>query len=107
MREIPLQNSRMIARHLRNGRVPFSIEHDSNSNGILARVRDVSVLGVAFLTSERIAPGDVVTARTESDGTPFEIPAEVRHASPLGEGQWLIGCRFTRMLSMDEILSLA
>jgi hypothetical protein len=70
----------------------------------LGRVYDVSARGLGLLTSWPAEVGAVfeVELMTPSART-ISVRARVRHATPRGNGNWLIGCELLKPLSERQI----
>jgi hypothetical protein len=70
-----------------------------------ALVRDLSLGGMGLVVANRIEPGGVllVPLWTDLPATRRTHLAQVVHATPLPDGTWHIGCRFTPPLSVEEL----
>lgn len=64
-----------------------------------ARIKDVSCGGVKLLSHHEFDVGAILTVQVA--GRSFL--AEVKHVSPLADGSWSLGCRFTKELSEAEL----
>jgi hypothetical protein len=75
---------------------------------IVARVQDISIAGIGFLTRQRFEPGTwFVLEPTEPNRyLPAELRAEVRHTRQCDQGDYLVGCRFSRLLTMEDMMVL-
>jgi hypothetical protein len=71
----------------------------------LATVRDVSIQGIGLIAKQPFVSGSafVIEAGPSGKGLPMKLTATVRHATTLPDGQWLLGCIFSRQLTMDDI----
>jgi hypothetical protein len=65
---------------------------------IVGRITDISLLGLGLLTNASIAPGEVIRIELIGAGS---LRARVAHATPDGEGRWLIGCSLLAPLDED------
>jgi hypothetical protein len=72
-----------------------------------ADIVNVSPAGVGLVAGERIEPSVVLALELACpSGRALAALAGVVSASPLDDGQWLIGCAFDRELDEDEIRAL-
>jgi hypothetical protein len=74
---------------------------------IVARVQDISVAGIGFLTRQRLEPGTwlVLEPAELNQGLTPELRAEVRHTTQWDK-EYLVGCRFSRFLTTDDAMAL-
>jgi hypothetical protein len=72
-----------------------------------AGLRNVTNNGIALIAARRFLPGTQLAIRmpTTNPLLPEFRVAEVRHFAPDAGGGWLLGCRFSRGLSPDEMLA--
>jgi hypothetical protein len=70
-----------------------------------ALISDLSLGGMALVVAYRIEPGAVllVPLWTDLPGTRRTHLARVVHTTPLPDGTWRVGCRFTPPLSDSEL----
>lgn len=68
-----------------------------------AAVRDVCPDGVGLVVTSRIDPGAILDLEFRGVQFPRAVVAGVVHATQLGDGDWLIGCKFAHPLSGDEL----
>jgi len=77
---------------------------------IVARVQDISVTGIGILTRQRLEPGTwlVLEPAEPSRCLSPELRAEVRHTRKCDkeEEDYLVGCRFSRLLTMEDVMAL-
>lgn len=75
---------------------------------IVARVQDISVVGIGILTRQHLEPGTwLVVEPAEPTGClPPELRAEVRHTSKDDQEYYLVGCRFNRFLTAEDVMVL-
>ena len=67
-------------------------------------MRDFSVLGVGLLAEQTLPVGTTLFIEAGRFGKPLPpLAAEVRHATQLSNGEWLLGCRFTRHLTLSDL----
>jgi hypothetical protein len=73
-----------------------------------AVVRDVSTRGVGLVLGRRFERGTALAIEIPKIGAyPGDtLLAKVIHATPLGGGTWLLGCRFVSDLSDDGLMGL-
>jgi hypothetical protein len=70
-----------------------------------ARVRNISRGGINLLLDEPLDPGGLLSVELpDAHGGPTHaVLACIIHASPHGEGQWAVGCTFSRELGDTEL----
>ncbi len=73
-----------------------------------ARVRDISAGGVGLLLDFRFEPGTTLALELRHAKRRQTLPlsVQVKHASPLEDGEWLLGTAFERPLTEDEVQAL-
>ena len=71
----------------------------------LARVRDLSTLGIGLVAPQRLQPGTLLEIDLKApSGSQVRTPlARVVHAEEEGNGTWAIGCAFAAELSPAEL----
>ena len=85
---------------------PLKVRSDADS--FEATVRDFSIMGVGLLCEHAVLQGVTLTIEGSRFGKPVQpLAAEVRHATQLPSGEWLVGCRFTRHLTMPDLDQLS
>jgi hypothetical protein len=102
----PAQRERRVAVRFRcSATTPCPVTTDDQPQGLAARVRDVSVVGVGLLLSCRVVPGALLTLTPErsNGGASCALPARIVHATRRDGNDWLVGCVFTRPLSDAEL----
>jgi hypothetical protein len=70
-----------------------------------ARVRDLSIQGMGLLFDRGLAAGtvlDVVLENAAGDRS-VSVLALVRHGTRMPDGSWLLGCQFSRSLTVLEL----
>lgn len=100
------ENRRMLVR--RPGNTIATLRLRGGATELVAEVHDISILGIGILASHHIAPGtSLVLEPAESiQKLRPELRAEVRHATTWQHGKYLIGCRFSRLLTTTDALAL-
>jgi hypothetical protein len=72
---------------------------------VAARVKDVSADGISLVVRYRFLPGTVLVI--DLDGAPDQfgrpLLGRVVHATPQGDGRWVLGCALRRQLSADQL----
>jgi c-di-GMP-binding flagellar brake protein YcgR len=70
-----------------------------------AAIRDISATGIGFLIQQPVKAGTVLILKLQTQDQRFcrPLPARVMHTTLQTEGDWLIGCRFVRALSAQEL----
>jgi PilZ domain len=73
-----------------------------------ATIRDVSATGIGLRIQQPIKPGTVliITLQTLDQRFSRPLPVRVMHAAMQAEGDWLVGCRFVRVLSVHDLREL-
>lgn len=73
-----------------------------------ATVQDISVQGIGLVVNRPVETGAKVTIRwQDSSRRPLSpLPAQVRAVTGLSDGTWLLGCAFSRLLTVDDVLGL-
>ena len=97
---------RTLIRHPGNTIEPVRLRFDKGE--FVARVHDISIAGIGILTDQSVEPGTwLVLEPTEpSRRLNPELRAEVRHIRKYDEGDYLVGCRFSRPLVMEDMMTL-
>lgn len=74
----------------------------------IAAVRDLTVQGAGLVVDQPLAPGTALLLRgTNQNHDPAAgLPAVVCHSRPLPDGGWFLGCRFGRLLTVDDLDAL-
>ena len=78
-------------------------------NGTTHRVavRDFSIVGVGLLSAQSFPVGTTLVIESGAYGKPVKaLSAVVRHATYLPGGEWLLGCQFSRNLSLSDLNQL-
>jgi hypothetical protein len=70
-----------------------------------ARVRDISLGGVSLSVERAFEPGDLLSVELPgaTDESRSKVLACVVHVTHVGEGQWIVGCTFSRELSEEAL----
>jgi hypothetical protein len=73
-----------------------------------ASVRDVSATGIGLRVAQPLELGSVLilTLQAGDHRLSRPLPARVMHATRQEDGGWLLGCRFVRPLSPQDLLAL-
>src|SRR4051794_12849430 len=88
--------------------VPVELAVSSLGLPVPATVRDISVTGIGLVAARRLEAGTalVIKRRDSRLGPVPPLTAEVRQATRLQDGTWLLGCGFSRLLSTNDIMGL-
>ena len=83
---------------------PVQLRSEPMAASFSAKVRDVSIQGIGLVAKESFALGTpfVVEAGPSGERLPTELTATICHATMLPDGQWLLGCSFSRYLTPDD-----
>ena len=84
-------------------RARASIQYSGSSEDIPITLRDVSVFGAGFFTSEPPQLRSRVMFTLRGQGQSERLRATIMWSLPAGEGWWRAGCRFQGQLSTDFI----
>ena len=87
---------------------PLQLRADSAGLSFSAIVRDVSIQGIGLIAHQAFDPGTslIVEAGPSAKRLATELTATVRHARSLPDGQWLLGCMFSRHLTTTDFEAL-
>ena len=75
---------------------------------IVARVQNISIAGIGVLTRQHLEPGTwlLLEPAQPSRGLSPEVRAEVRHTRKCDKEDYLVGCRFSRLLTAEDVMAL-
>jgi hypothetical protein len=77
---------------------------------IVATVKDISVVGIGIVIHQRLEPGIwlVLKPAKQRRRLSSELRVEVRHTRTCDtdEDDYLVGCRFSRLLTLDDVTAL-
>jgi hypothetical protein len=87
---------------------PLQVRADAAHTSISVHVRDVSIEGIGLLADSLLTPGTSLVIESGPGGKSFSDPltAEIRHVTRLPQGDWLLGCCFSRLLTIDDMDAL-
>jgi PilZ domain len=105
MDAIKPEERRRLTRHPGNSTQPVRLRFDGNE--IVAKVQNISVRGIGFLTNQRLEPGSwLMLEPAKLTRGPFpELRAEIKHTTELENGH-LVGCDFARLLTVQDMMAL-
>ena len=97
---------RTVKRHPGNTIEPVRLRFDKGE--FVAKVHDISIVGIGILTRQRLEPGTwlLLEPAEPSRCLSPELRAEVRHIKKCDEEDHLVGCRFSRPLLMEDMMAL-
>ncbi len=103
MDAITPKNRRTIARFPRDAAIRLSFE----GGEIEATVRDISVTGMGVLTLRQFEPGTWLVVEPADPARCFspELKAEVQHTTRSDKEGYLVGCRFSRLLTIEDVMA--
>ena len=106
MDAINFSERRTVIRRPGNTIAPVRIRLDKGE--FVAKVHDISIVGIGILTRQSLEPGTwlVLEPAEPSRCLSPELRAEVRHIKKCDEEDYLVGCRFSRPLLMEDIMAL-
>lgn len=99
---------RATARHAGANVDMVRFQLSDQSSCFSATIADFSILGIGIVVTSACAAGTELTFLPGRHGAKFtdHLSAEVRHATELGNGTWRLGCRFSRILTLEDVLAL-
>ncbi|HXG10762.1 MAG TPA: PilZ domain-containing protein [Gemmataceae bacterium] len=113
---IPLSHlKKSLVTEERRARVRYPVDLDtsfrslgqSKDEGSMARVWDISTLGISLLLDRRIEPGTtLVVELTKRPAISRVLLSRVKHATEHQNGSWVIGCEFIGALTDSELQAL-
>jgi hypothetical protein len=97
---------RTVTRNLANTIEPVRLRLEEGET--VARVQDISIAGIAILTRQHLEPGTwlVLEPAGPSRCLSAEIRAEVRYTRRCEKEHYLVGCRFSRLLTVEDVMAL-
>ena len=101
-----LQERRTITRNPGNTIEPVRLRFKEGE--IVAKLQDISVAGIGILTRQRLQPGTwlVLEPAEPSRSLSPELRAEVRYTRKCDQEDYLVGCRLSRLLTMEDVMAL-
>ena len=83
---------------------PLQLRAEPMAMSFSANVRDVSIQGIGLFGEQAFAVGTSFVVKSGPNGIapPIELTAQLRHATMLADGRWLLGCRFSRHLTIED-----
>jgi PilZ domain len=105
MDAIKPEERRRLTRHSGNFAQHVRLRFDGNE--IVAKVQNISVAGIGFLTNQRLEPGTwlVVELAKVNRGLYPELRAEIKHKTA-SENGYFVGCHFARLLTVPDVMAL-
>ena len=94
---------RGMERHMGQTLGEIALQVEPDAAVYKGHVRDWTIQGMAIVTDLSVLPGAHVTVHLRLQHRTVTIDAEVKHATALEDGRWLLGCRFSRLLSVDDV----
>ena len=104
MPDEPKKNARLAPRMPGGSIGPLRLKVGS-TDSFTADVHDVSIFGAGLVGDMELPVGScfVVEDGPKGRALPKELRAELRHATHRADGRWLLGCSFSRHLTLDDI----
>ena len=96
---------RAVSRHPRDLAEPIQLHLEEKECEFVATVRDISIVGMGILTQQQLEPGMWLVLKPAEPRRTFaqEVRAEVRHTTNWAKDGYRVGCRFARLLTMDDL----
>jgi hypothetical protein len=103
-----LLNRRVDVRRSCSRSTSSRVSAGSNAKSRWAKIRDISVGGVALILSSPLKIGADLLIRMKNPhlSISYDLAARVVHATSQTRGRWLVGCAFARELSPLELETL-
>jgi hypothetical protein len=98
---------RAVARHLK-GLVQIEFASGFQKENGFAELHDLSVLGIGLWGNQKLDPGttiEILLPQTKWSRAGI-LPAVVRHATTTPDGIWLLGCKFSRLVTPEDFKAL-
>jgi hypothetical protein len=101
-------NRRVAVRYPGSGSTSSRLAGRSGAKSRRARIRDISLGGVALILSSRLKVGARLLIRFHNEPLEiaYDVSARVVHATSQPRGRWVVGCEFARELSPLELDTL-
>jgi hypothetical protein len=83
---------------------PLKMRAEPMALSFSAIVRDVSIQGIGLFAEQAFVMGTSFVVESGPSGKclPKAVTAQLRHATMLPDGRWLLGCRFSRHLTIED-----
>ena len=87
---------------------PLRLRIAAKGMELSVQLSDFSVNGAGVLADRELPCLTEVSIETARPGRalPTELTATIRHATPRPDGQWVLGCSFTRLLTTLDVETL-
>jgi hypothetical protein len=87
---------------------PLQLSADPAGTTLTVNVRDISILGMGVVTRQTFPTGTFLRVKVGPGGAPLpdDLKAEVQHSTRLSAECYLVGCRFSRRLTVEDILAM-
>jgi hypothetical protein len=105
----PLEAERRSVRRVGGNTIgPVELGVETLGLSLPASVRDISVKGIGLRADSRLETGTRLTIhrRGARHGLASPLTGEVRQVTSLPDGAWLLGCSFSRLLTVGDMLEL-
>jgi len=104
----PSTERRVWARKASNRQTICLSDNETDEIIWVARIQDICRQGIRLLARRRFGPGTML--RFEVSANPRETPllllAQVIHATDCPDGNYVLGCAFSRLLTDQELAEL-
>jgi hypothetical protein len=101
---------RLLVERRSSLRFPCHLQATCHQSGTTwsASVRSISTRGVGLVANRKVLPGTVliVELQPDSGGVPLVAEVSVLRVQPECENEWLLGCRFARSATDEELNGL-
>jgi hypothetical protein len=103
---MPNSEARIVPRQPGNTLGPLRLKAGEKS--FSADVQDISIMGIGLIGNGEYPAGSAFLIEGGPKRWKLSEPlrAELRHATRRDDGQWLLGCAFSRLLTADDIEAL-
>lgn len=104
-REYSGLNRRACIRYRCNRPIPRRMALAESFTSLDAWVVDISLKGLGLLLDRPLENGTLLFVELEATpaAPPVELLANISRSTPVGDGEWVIGCEFVNGLSEEEL----
>jgi c-di-GMP-binding flagellar brake protein YcgR len=98
-------NRRLWLRYVSDCETRVRLDGHAKAERVSVRLRDVSAGGASLITDRAFEPGQILSLEVPcaADGEVELMLACVIHASQQKDGQWFVGCAFSRELTSADL----
>jgi hypothetical protein len=99
------EDRRVWVRHPADLETTYQPADRSEAVRLGARVRNISLGGVSLAVNRAFEPGDLLSVELPgaTEESRCKVLACVVHVAPVSDGEWVLGCTFSRELSEEDL----